>query len=416
MKAKMYLVTREFPYRGGEDSFVKPEYPYLCESFDVSIIAAGIDGNVQNEEQTNEIEACIIPTTQNLFDKLISFMCFLTEKDCYLEILSIIKEKKWILKRIYRALMFGTAAETFYRRLKKTTGLNKNTRAIFYFYWFDYKCFGLTMHKKKFPNIQIIARTHGYDLYDERELYGRQLFQRRMDTRLERLVFAAQYAKNYYLTRYNKHDCEKYALYRLGVSDKGCTGEQRRQGYEKDNVFLLISCSRAVDIKRIDCIIEGLSTIEDIELRWVHIGGGEQLASLRKLAEQKLGSNIQYEFTDTLSNNEVIQFYEENYVSCFITTTETEGGAPVSVQEALSFGVPIIATTVGELPQMIDNNGILLSENPDKNEVGDAIRQMAEVYGTQEYFEMCQASLATFEKKFDAKNNFTQFLKELVEL
>ena len=81
MKPDMYLITKKFPYGHGEDSFVKPEYPYLCEKFHVKVIAA------------------------------------------------IIKDKRCIAKRIYRALMFGTAAEIFYRRLKKKIGLNKDTKA-----------------------------------------------------------------------------------------------------------------------------------------------------------------------------------------------------------------------------------------------------------------------------------------------
>ena len=39
-KPDMYLITQDFPYGPIEDSFVKPEYPYLRERFHVSVIAA----------------------------------------------------------------------------------------------------------------------------------------------------------------------------------------------------------------------------------------------------------------------------------------------------------------------------------------------------------------------------------------
>ena len=39
-KPDMYLITQDFPYGHGEDSFVAPEYPYLCEYFHVSVVAA----------------------------------------------------------------------------------------------------------------------------------------------------------------------------------------------------------------------------------------------------------------------------------------------------------------------------------------------------------------------------------------
>lgn len=415
MKTDMYLITQDFPYGHIEDSFVKPEYPYLCDSFHVSIIAAELGENVPDTTDL-PVEACIIPTAQSLWDKIISLLRFLCEKDCYTEIAAVVRDKKQILKRIYRALMFGTAAETFYRRLQKKTGLNKNTHALFYFYWFDYKCFGLTMHKHNFPNIKIIARTHGYDLYDYRELYGRQFFKPQMDAKLERLIFAAQFAKDYYLERYGKQDSDKYPLHRLGVADKKVSAEMRKTSYKEE--FLLLSCSDAIAIKRVELIIEGLSAITDKKVKWIHIGGGNQLKNLKEEAEAKLGTkqNIQYEFTDILPNDKVISFYKEHYVSCFITTTSTEGGSPVSVQEALSFGVPVIATSIGELPWMVSNNGILLSENPTGVEVGHAIEHMSEMYGTEKYFAMCEQSLRIFRDKFNADRNFCVLADELEQI
>lgn len=415
MKPDMYLITHDFPYGHTEDSFAKPEYAYLCDKFHVSVIAA----EVRKAEEVvcdNGIEVCMIPTAQSLPGKLISLLRFLSEKDCYIEMAAIIRAKQQVLKRMYRALMFGTAAETFYRRLKKKTGLNKNTNALFYFYWFDYKCFGLAMHKHKFPHINIIARTHGYDLYDHRELYGRQFFKPQTDAKLEKLIFAAQFAKDYYLEKYEKQDSEKYPLHRLGVADKNMSLESRKDAYKEE--FLLLSCSNAIPLKRVDLIIDGLSVIADKKIKWVHIGGGNELDRLRNAAQKKLKGkdNIHYEFTDVLSNDKVIDFYKDHYVGCFITTTSTEGGSPVSVQEALSFGVPVIATSVGELPRMVSGNGVLLSENPTGAEVGHAIEHMSDMYGTEEYFMMCVKSLQVFKDKFDADRNFSVLAEELEQI
>lgn len=204
------------------------------------------------------------------------------------------------------------------------------------------------MHRRSFPQIKIIARTHGYELYDERELYGRQFFKPQTDAGLKRLIFAAQFAKDYYLTRYGLTDGEKYPLHRLGVSSGGVTGEDRREKYQ-GQAFLLLSCSDTSPVKRIERIVEGLAAVTEEKVRWVHIGGGNNLGRLQELAQEKLGlkRNIQYEFAGTLLNTEVIEYYRTNYVSCLITTTQSEGGSPVAVQEALSFGVPVIATAVG---------------------------------------------------------------------
>lgn len=420
-KPDMYLITHDFPYGYREDSFVKPEYPYLCEYFHVSVIAAEMmpDEKRLSEEEVRKkgIEACVIPTGQNVPEKLFSLFRFLLEKDCYAELVSIVKSREKIPQRIYRALMFGTAAETFYRRLRKRLRLTKDTRALFYFYWFDYKCFGLTMHRRRYPHIRIVARTHGYDLYDGRELYGKQFFKPQTDAGLRRLIFAAQFAKEYYLKRYGLTDAEKYPLHRLGVQNRNVTAEDRRTGWREDGEFLLLSCSSG-RVKRVERIIEGLSRVTAANVHWVHIGGGEELAEMREMAQKKLdgSGHIRYEFTGMTRNTEVVEFYRRHYVSCLITTTESEGGSPVAVQEALSFGVPVIATAVGELKQMAAGNGILLSENPSAEETAQAIERMAACYGTDAYFRMCGQSLEIFAEKFDERRNFSALAEELARL
>lgn len=420
-KPDMYLITHDFPYGHREDSFVKPEYPYLCKYFHVSLIAAELmqaeERIPEEENRKNGWEACVIPTEQSFLEKLFSLLRFLMEKDCYTELVSIVKSGEKIPQRVYRALMFGTAAETFYRRLKKKIHLTKDTKALFYFYWFDYKCFGLTMHRRKFPQVRIVARTHGYELYDERELYGKQFFKPQTDAGLERLIFAAQFAKDYYLERYRLTGGKKYPLYRLGVPDRGVTVCDRRKRYCEDTEFLLLSCSSGF-VKRIDRIIDGLAAVPKAKVRWVHIGGGEELAGMKELAQRKLdgSDNIQYEFMGMMRNTEVVEYYRTHYVSCLITTTQTEGGSPVAVQEALSFGVPVIATAVGELQQMVEGNGILLSENPSAQETAQAIERMVSCYGKDDYFQMCGKSLGIFEEKFNAQRNFSALAKELARL
>ena len=410
---RLYLITKDYPYGHGEDAFVKPEYPFLCDKFRVCVIAAETDET--GEEVPEKMECTRISSHQTLTDKVVSLLRFVCEKDCYIEMATIVKARRKIPQRIYRALMFGAAAETFYRRLKKRISLTRDAQALFYFYWNDYKCFGLAMHKHKYPKIRMVSRTHGYDLYDERELYGKQFFKPQTDRRLERLIFAAQYAKDYYLGRYRIQDSAKYPLYRLGVQEQNMTEQNRRRFCQEE--FLLLSCSHAIPLKRVGLIIDGLAGIKDCgrEIRWVHIGGGELLQELRQQADRKLAgkAHIHYEFTGSIVNEEVVRFYREHYVGCFITTTSTEGGSPVSVQEALSFGVPVIAAAVAELPYMVEGNGTLLSENPDADEVAAAIADMTERYGTEAYYQMCARSLELYAAQFNARRNFSALAEEL---
>lgn len=413
---KVYLITKNFPYGNEEKAFLEPEFLMLKRKFDIDIIITEEDSGLSKIENKEE-DLIQISERRSIFEKIISLSRFLMEKDCYIEIKNIIKSGKYIGKRFWRALMFGSCAETFYQRFRKKTGINRDTEAIIYFYWFDYKCFGLTMHKKKYPNIKIISRTHGYDLYDMREEYGKQFFKEQMDRELDRLVFAADYAKQYYLNRYQKKDGKKYPLHRLGVCDKGITERMKKEQYKPDT-FLVLSCSHTISIKRVELIIEGLSHVKNEKIQWVHIGAGEEFSKIQCLANRKLKcrDNIIFNLLGALPNEKVIQYYRDHYVGAFITTTSTEGGSPVSVQEALSFGVPVIATAVGELPVMVQDNGVLLPENPTAQEVADGIMRMRELYGTDIYFKMCDRSLEIFHDKFNADKNYEAMAEELLLL
>lgn len=413
---KVYLITKNFPYGNEEKAFLEPEFLRLKRKFNIDIIMTEEDSGLSKIEN-KEVNLIHISERRSIFEKIISLSRFLMEKDCCIELKNIIKSGKYIGKRFWRALMFGSCAETFYRRFRKKTGINKDTEAIIYFYWFDYKCFGLTMHKKEYHNIKIISRTHGYDLYDMREKYGKQFFKEQMDRELNRLVFAADYAKQYYLKRYQKKDGKKYPLHRLGVCDKGITEKMKKEQYTPDT-FLILSCSHTISIKRVELIIEGLSLVKNENIQWVHIGDGKGFSKIQCLADQKLRDkdNVVFTLLGAVPNEKVIQYYRDHYVGAFITTTSTEGGSPVSVQEALSFGVPVIATAVGELPVMVQDNGVLLPENPTAQEVAEGILRMREVYGTDIYFKMCDRSLEIFHDKFDADKNYEAMAEELLLL
>lgn len=403
MKKKMYLITKEYPIGNAETSFIDPEYKVLSEVYDISIVITELkDGAVSKSKGSCKV----IDLKPAFYEKLIYMIRFLLNKDAWIETAAIIRERKNIIGNLFRAAMYGIYAEAFFIRLKKAVGLSADTDAIFYFYWWDYKCLGLTMYRKRYPNITIITRTHGYDLYDERELYGRQYFKPQMDRELERVIFVAQFGKQYYLNKYQKSDGSKYPIHRLGVHDPKVNLDKG-----KGEIFHIVSCSNAIPLKRIELIIDGLSRIHELKIKWVHIGDGSELENLKDMAHKKLGENITYEFPGRISNSEVINYYRDNNVNCFITTTSTEGN-PVSVQEALSFGIPIIATAVSEIPYMIDKNGVLLSENPTGDEVAGAIRTIADM-DDGDYIILRKNSYRIYCRDYNAEVNYQQLIADL---
>ena len=123
---------------------------------------------------------------------------------------------------------------------------------------------------------------------------------------------------------------------------------------------------------------------------------------------------IKYCFKGQVSNEEIHKFYRENYVDCFITTSSSEG-LPVSIMEAMSYGIPIIATDVGGIREMIDGNGELLSANPDQSEVANAIVSMFEKE-IPEIATLRSKSRFLWEKNYNAATNAKQFASLLYDI
>lgn len=404
--AKLYLVTKTFPIGNGERAFLQYEAELLKKTFDLTIVVTELDDD-GSENKKDDGHVITILKNATFFRKIISAIAFVCKEEAWEEFFRIIREGKMVRKRLGRALMFGTAAETFWIRLKNACNICKDTNAVFYFYWWDYKCLGVTIHKKKYPHMRVVTRTHGYDLYDERELYGKQFFKKQMERNLEKIFFISEYGKTYYEKKGGCNNEQKYVLSRLGVVEQVLDVDRTEEG------FLLVSCSNVIPLKRLELIVEGLSLVSDISIRWVHFGDGEKMEEIKEMAEALLGAkdNVSYTFAGRVDNPIVMDYYRDNPVSCFITTTSTEGN-PVSVQEALSFGIPVIATAISDIPLMIDGNGVLLSEDPEPREIADAIHTIASVSET-ERLEMKKKSYEIWSRDYNAEKNYTRFVELL---
>ena len=68
-----------------------------------------------------------------------------------------------------------------------------------------------------------------------------------------------------------------------------------------------------------------------------------------------------------------MDYYSKNDIFCFFNCSFSEG-LPVSIMEAMSFGIPCVATNVGGVSELVDDsNGKLLHPNPTISEIESEI-------------------------------------------
>lgn len=412
MKKKILLFTDGFPWDPGETPFIYNELCVMAKSFDIDIVAS-----VRKQHANRNV--CIeLPKNVRLHKYVIDDI---GRKEKMAAALRIVGSKAWKSetaelkgnrqrsRHISEAYTYITRAGIF---LKWLVGeVEPELFDVCYTYWNSYATLALAIYREKHPGLKLITRTHGYDLYNERMILGKQYFKKYADCHLEKVLFIADTGKKYYLDNFaTASDDTKYIVNPIGVVRAGNIPVR-----EKDSTFTLVSCSSVIPLKRVEMIAEALAGTEG-RIHWIHFGGGSEFDNLKSLCERLLDghSNITYELKGQLPNSEVRRFYDAQYVDCFITTSSTEG-SPVSIQEALAYGITVIGTDVGEISKLIDGCGVLLKADPTVDEVKEAIQTVVSM--NEESTE--KARKTAYERwsgLYDSDNNADKFVKLLEEI
>lgn len=322
----------------------------------------------------------------------------------------IIKSKKKILKRTISLIKFIAYAERKYRKaagLLKKQGIDKYDEIVIYSYWFhNFAYIGIKL-KKRFKGkkpVKVISRAHRYDIYDYSNNINYLPLRKFLLKNLNNVYPISSDGIEYLKSRYPEYS-RKVKLQRLGTNDHGI------KLIKKDSPLRIVSCSNLIPVKRVHLLIEALSLIDDIPVCWTHLGSGPLQQDLEKLAREKLKSNITAEFKGYMPNVKVLEFYKNTPVHLFINTSENEG-VPVSIMEAISFGIPAIATDVGGNKEIIENNvnGYLLKKDFEAGELAELIRKFANM-PEDKYAKLCRNARSLWERKYNAEKNYMQFVK-----
>lgn len=398
---KLILATECFPYGRGERTFILPELKRLRQHYDITILSHAT-GQQREEgvcEELPEGIRVLCPGRPELSgaDKVRALLLFLLDRDGRTEVKEILRSGVNRKERLYQSLSFYAQTLADEKSLRRSGVLSGQEELIYYSFWYSYFCYSMSRQKHRYPNVRTVARTHGIDLYHERIPGARQPFRHQMEKNMDAICFACEYGANYYKASV-KADTTDSA--RLHVCRLGTEPPRRRMPANSGGRRQLLSCSNVIPLKRISRIIDSLARIEELQIHWTHIGDGEQLRELQEYAAARLDGkdNIAYTFAGFVQD--VPAYYENNQVDCFITTSETEGGCPVSIQEAMACGVPVIGTDVGGITEMIADNGILLSADPDAEEISAAVREILTQEGSRQQ-RMKNAAYKKWQAEYD---------------
>ncbi|MBZ0280223.1 MAG: glycosyltransferase [Anaerolineae bacterium] len=285
-------------------------------------------------------------------------------------------------------------------------------QTIWYSSWFVPQSLGMVAAKTKYQQMKIVSRAHRVDLYHEAHTPPYIPLWDEAAKSLDFIFPVSDHGRDYIIKHYPEA-VKRCNVARVGVFNSGYDGFP-----SDDGIFRLVSCSYMVPVKRLDLLIESLAIFArqnpSLQLEWYHLGDGPLRQTLEELARTRLPDNAHANFYGQIANQDVLNFYRTHPIDGFIQVSASEG-IPASIMEAQSYSIPVIATAVGGVSEIVNNdNGILLSENPSPEVIANAFTELA-LNPTLRKAKR-EKSKHTWETLYNADQNYAAFADRLIAL
>lgn len=415
-KRRLLLFTNSFPF-GTEEAFFEEEVKEWSKRDDVLITILPL---LNNEGTPRKIPENVT-VDMNLVSKLKTnekwvlffFPIIFINPFFWREFFAIpnifFQFKK--LRKIIAVSIFSFVISNYLKKNYLPEINNKNT--ILYSYWFYYGAYGGALLKRRGFNFCLFTRAHGSDIFQDRKDTAFYVPYRRFPVwKYFGKIFPVSTMGEKYLEENQRIPKDKMFVSYLGVKIPTSICEA---SYGKS--LNIVSCSSIIPLKRIHLIIASIvyykKSHPDIKISWSHIGDGPFMYKISNIASTKLSKlNVDYKFVGQLSNSEVLDFYNNNKVDCFVTTSESEG-LPVTIMEALSFGIPVIATSVGGISEAVNKNvGVVLDRNFSPKDFADGLNKMFEFKDHKRRKDVAKWA----KERFNARLNYKRFISDMLAI
>lgn len=403
----LVVITGNYPFEAnhGEVPFIRPELPRLAGAFPRIVVAplrpfgpnldpaapAQIDTSLaQRLGQSRVVRALGALCGANLWSELPEAFGRAGRRG------------------VWRALVWSSVAEVARRWAAQRFAGEQSV--LFYTYWRTGATTGLAQASRGRPGWAAVTRVHGNDLYLERHSPPYQPYCPSLYRQVSRTYAISQAGMNYILSL--GIEAERLRIARLGIEDP-CTNCRASE----DGILRLVSCSFLVSVKRVPLLARGIVEYArqrpSLRLEWTHIGDGEER---NRVLSELAGSppNLKVSMLGQLQNSDVLNYYGSNRVDLFLSASASEG-LPVSMMEASAVGVPILATDVGGVGEIVlSENGTLLPPHPSVDDIINGLEWYRNL-PAEKRLALRKAARQVWERSYSAETNHTRFAQDLVQ-
>lgn len=358
--ATLIFITTSFPLGGiTESTFIRPEIEALCSRFDRVVLVPVTDEGGAEALPSNAVVTRALAGRLPLWKRLKGMFSLNVAR-------LLLADRRYIrsLKDLRGAIAVAVYT-AFYR--ERLSGLIEDlhldpAETLIYNFWFTAPAIAAT----EIEGIRSVSRAHGHDIYPEQGVY---LSHSLRDAALAKMlgVYTASEAGKEYMHKHYPDRAAKIVTRRLGSRDP----EGLNPGDGRPGETTLLCVARTEAVKRVPLMCQLLkswaASRPDLNIRFIYVGDGSMMPMVRETVAET-PSNLTVEILGALDNSEVHRLLATRHVDAVLLTSFSEG-APVILLESLSYGVPVIATAVGGVPEIATAEvGALLSPTPSAEE------------------------------------------------
>jgi glycosyltransferase involved in cell wall biosynthesis len=405
---ELWLFTLRYPYGTGE-SFLENELPILAKGFErvrvFPLYATGTPRTMSSNASVQHILSAkdvhrSLPLGATLLElpRSLSVLAY-----CWRSAPSA-----WIFFRHVRELISTIRQALFRERVlrKHLSSDPPDSEVTLYSYWTSDWATVLGLWRMVDQKVRFVSRMMGFDLFQHRAPDGWQRLQAFQVAQVDH-VFTISDAGLQHMHEQYPALRSKFSTSFLATKDHGSAP------WSSGPVLRVVSCANLIPLKRVHLLAEALALVPG-EVQWTHFGDGEERGRLEATVKG-LPSRIQVELKGNRPNKEIIEHYRTQPTDVFVHTSSTEGGAPVALQEAASFGIPLVAADAGGVREIVGpRTGVLLAHGFSIQELATAINTIRDT-GIWHAERRAQVR-AAWAERFNADLVYTALLNELQEV
>ncbi|WP_061039773.1 glycosyltransferase [Vibrio coralliirubri] len=390
------LVTSKYPYSYGEQ-FIETEIKYWS-SLSISILPTQISDTIRDTSGV-EVDSRLAENI-GAYRKIDISSAVLTILSPYL-IKELISKPKLLISpsKLKDLIRFEYLTQRFISAFERLYNGSDLSQTTIYTYWFSWSSCALSRLKANY-DFKLITRCHRADLYSYAQPSNYMPYRKNYAANIDEIHSISLDGIKYLEEEYNIPNA-KIKLSRLGVQNASKFTTKKHE-----DIIHFVSVSYVKPVKRVLLIAEMINNFAlnnpNKQIRWTHFGDGVEFEKL-KLYVSDFKANV--ELMGMTSNHDILEFYANNYVDIFVNLSLSEG-VPVSIMEAISFGIPVIATDSGGVNEIVNEDvGALVELNFEYDLFERSVSKLLSIDR--------DLVLDFFDANYNAEYNYTRFVDGL---